>query len=113
MRDHGDWEGWIAFLLGGVQEVAHQAREVAKKIIALREAHWKLIAEHFRAQGGKALRIVEHLYEKPAVTVNEIKALLGVNYPTANDILARMQRHKLITGNCSPYLGHDHVGSVG
>jgi Fic family protein len=97
VRDQGDWEGWIAFFLRGVQEVAQQARQVAKNIISLRESHWKLIAEHFGAKGGKALRILESLYERPAITVNEVKVLLGVSYPNANNILALMEKHKLIT----------------
>jgi Fic family protein len=93
VRDRGDWEGWVGFFLRGVHEVAQQAREVAKKIIMLRESHWKLIAENFGAQGGKALRIVERLYERPAITVNEAKDMLNVSFANANDIVARLARH--------------------
>jgi Fic family protein len=96
IRDVGDWEGWITFFLRGVHEVAQQAREVAKRIIALRESHWKLIAENFGAQGGKALRILEHLYGRPGINVNEVKELLGVSFPNANDIVAKMQEHQII-----------------
>jgi Fic family protein len=96
VRDQGDWEGWITFFLRGVQEVAHQARDVARKIIMLREQHWKLIADKFGAQGGKALRIVERLYERPSITVNDAKALLDVSYANANDLLARLESHKIV-----------------
>jgi Fic family protein len=96
VRDRGDWEGWVEFFLRGVHEVAQQAREVAKRIIMLRETHWKLIAENFGAQGGKALRVVERLYERPAITVNEAKSLLNVSFANANDIMARLQKHNII-----------------
>jgi Fic family protein len=97
VRDRGDWEGWVEFFLRGVHEVAQQAREVAKKIILLRESHWKLIAENFGAQGGKALRVVERLYERPTITVNEAKDLLNVSFANANDVMARLQTNGIIS----------------
>lgn len=90
VRDRGDWEGWVAFFLRGVAEVASQAREVARRINLLRESHWKLVAEKFGMQGGKALRVVEHLYARPVVTVNAVKDLLGVSYENANGLIQRM-----------------------
>lgn len=115
IRDQGDWEGWVAFFLRGVFEVAQQARGVAKKIIELRETHWKLIAERFGAQGGKALQIVERLFESPSIRVNDAKDILNVSYQNANDIIMKMEKHGIIrevTGQFrnrhylySPYIG--------
>ena len=96
VRDHGDWEGWVEFFLRGVHEVAQQAREVARKIIMLRESHWKLIAEKFGARGGKALRVVEQLYRRPSTTVNEAKDLLNVSFANANDIMMLLQKSGIV-----------------
>jgi Fic family protein len=102
VRDAGDWEGWVAFFLRGVTEVAHQAREVAKRIVALRESHWALIAEQFGAQTAKALRILERLYSRPVISVNEAKELLNVSYVNANDIISKLEAKGILaeyTGN--------------
>ncbi len=35
-------------------------------------------------------RVLEHLYEHPIISVNEVQGLMGTTYPAANDLVARM-----------------------
>jgi Fic family protein len=96
VRDSGNWEGWLKFFLKGICEVAHQATETSKKIVALRENHRALIADSFGNHGGKAVRLLERLYERPTVTVNDVARLIGVSFPNANALVDKFERHGLL-----------------
>lgn len=39
VRDSGDWEGWLAFFLRGVESVGNEAATTVRWILELREAH--------------------------------------------------------------------------
>ncbi|ANY84562.1 cell filamentation protein Fic (plasmid) [Microvirga ossetica] len=97
IRDKGDWEGWLKFFLRGVASVASQATRTAREIVDLRENHRVLIAEHFGASGGKAMQVLEHLYTRPTVTVNQVRELLGVSFPNANNLVERLTEHKILS----------------
>lgn len=102
IRDNGDWEGWLKFFLRGVRDVADQATDTAKRIVALRETHWQLIAKQFGNHSGKAMRLLESLYEHPVTTVNAAKELLGISFPNANVVIGKFVEHQMLveaTGN--------------
>jgi Fic family protein len=97
VRDHGDWEGWLAFFLRGVAEVSAQATETARRILALREAHRALITEHFGRAAGNGHRLLEYLYEHPIVSVNDVQELTGTSYQAANTLVSNMETHGVLT----------------
>ena len=80
VRDTGDWESWLAFFLQGVAEVSAQATETARRILALREDHRALITEQFGRAAGNGHRLLETLYERPIVSVNNVQDLIGTSY---------------------------------
>lgn len=88
-RDNGDWESWLKFFLRGVAEVSNQATQTSRDIVALREAHRHLIAENFGNHAGKAMRLLERLYERPTVTVNNVRDLLDISFPNANHLVEK------------------------
>ena len=96
-RDHGDWEGWLKFFLKGVATVAAQATETSRNIVNLREVHRSVIAENFGSSGGRAMRVLESLYSKPAVSVNDVKDMLGVSYPNANALVERFVERGILS----------------
>jgi len=65
VRERGDWEGWLAFFLRGVNEVSAEATETARRVLALREEHRALIASRLGRGAGTGHRLLEHLYERP------------------------------------------------
>jgi Fic family protein len=89
VRDHGAWEGWLAFFLSGVFEVSKQATETARRVQSLREEHRSAITEHFGRAAGNGHRVLEHLYEHPIVSVNEVQALIGTTFSAANALVAK------------------------
>ncbi len=102
IRDHGDWEGWLKFFLAGVGEVARQATETARRIVALREEHRQLIIDAFGPASGNGLRILERMYERPAISVKRVADILGISYPNANNLVRKLVDAGIlheITGN--------------
>ncbi len=89
-RDSGDWEGWLTFFLQGVAEVSAQAAETARRILALREDHRAGIAAKLGYAAGNGHRVLEHLFARPIVSVNEVRDLIGTTYPAANQLVDRL-----------------------
>src|SRR5438876_1587385 len=89
VRDAGDWEGWLSFFLCGVVEVSAQATDTARRILALREGHRTRITEHFGRAAGNGHKVLERLFERPIVSVNDMKELSGSTYPAANQLVQR------------------------
>lgn len=96
MRDTGDWESWLTFFLQGIAEVAAEATVTIRRIVDLREEHRGLITEHFGRVAGNGIRVLEMLYSRPIISVNDIKELTGTTYPAANDLMNRFVHHGLL-----------------
>jgi Fic family protein len=90
VRDDGAWEAWLAFFLSGVAQVSEQATETVRRILSLREEHRSAIADKLGRAAGNGHRVLEHLYQHPIVSVNEVQELIGTTYPAANDLVARL-----------------------
>ena len=90
VRDSGDWEGWLAFFLQGVAEVSNEATNTARQILALREEHRRTITETFGRAAGNGHRVLEHLYEHPIISVNNVQSLIETTYPAANNLVTRL-----------------------
>jgi Fic family protein len=90
IRDHGAWEEWLAFFLKGISEVSAQAAETARRILSLRETHRFLIADRLGRAAGTGHRVLEHLYERPILSVNEVRDLIGFTYTAANKLVDRL-----------------------
>jgi Fic family protein len=89
-RDDGDWEAWLEFFLQGVVEVSVQAAETARRILALREDHRAAIAANLGRAGGNGHIVLEHLFVRPIMSVNEVKELIGTTYPAANTLVEKL-----------------------
>ncbi len=97
VRDFGDWEGWLTFFLRGVTEVAVEATETARRIVDLRESHRRLIIGSFGRVTAGGLKVLESLYSKPITSVKEVRALTGMTFPSASDLVRRFVDAGLLT----------------
>ena len=96
VRDQGAWEDWLEFFLQGVTEVSKQATETARHILDLRESHRNAITEHFGRAAGNGHRVLEHLYERPIVSVSEVQNLIGTTYQAANDLVSKFVNNQIL-----------------
>jgi Fic family protein len=97
VRDRGDWEAWLRFFLQGVIEVSVEATETARRILLLREEHRSAITERLGRVAGNGHRVLEHLFDHPIVSVNDVKGLIGTTYPAANDLVAKLEEIKILS----------------
>ena len=107
IRDKGAWEEWLAFFLRGVVEVSKQATETARRILALREGHRQAITDALPRTAANGHKLLEHLYEKPIVSVNDVQKLIGTAYPAANDLVTRFNELGILNVSVSPFLLQD------
>lgn len=89
IRDLGTWERWLTFFLRGAVEVSKQATETARRILLLRETHRSTITDQFGRAAGNGHRVLEHLYEHPIVSVNEVRERTGTTYSAANELVCK------------------------
>lgn len=90
VRDHGDWEGWLAFFLRGIADVSAQATDTARRILALREAHRTAITENLGRAAGNGHKVLEHLYKRPIVSVTDVQKLIHTSFPAANELVKKL-----------------------
>jgi len=92
VRDQGDWEGWLAFFLRGVAEVARDASRTAAAILRLRETCRARITEELGRAAANGHRVLERLFDHPIVAVAHVREWLGVTPAGANQLVKRLER---------------------
>jgi Fic family protein len=95
IRDKGEWEEWLEFFVDGVADVATEATETAKKILALREGDRGRISAMGR-RSGNAHRLLDWLFRQPMVTVKTVEHVLKISQPAANALIDNMHRAKIL-----------------
>lgn len=97
VRDNGEWEAWIKFFLAGIIEVAREATATSRAIVDLRESHRDLITNKFGRVAANGLKVLERLYAKPIIRVQDIVDLTQVSYPAANNLMAKFLEHAILS----------------
>jgi Fic family protein len=88
IRNSGNWEDWLKFFVRGVSEVAQEASGVARKIVGLREEHRQLVLGRMKRKSGTAIALLEQLYFRPIITVENVQEITGLSsYGNANDLV--------------------------
>ena len=90
VRDNGTWEQWLMFFLRGIVEVSAQATTTARRILDLREAHRRAVTDGFGRTAAHGHRVLDNLYERPIVSVADVRHLTGTTYPAANNLVKRL-----------------------
>ena len=88
IRTHGDWEGWLAFYLDGVANVAAQATNTARELVALFEQDRAVVTTKGTGTLG---RVFEHVRRELVVTTTGTATAVGVTFPTAATALRRLE----------------------
>ncbi|WP_413175818.1 Fic family protein [Anabaena azotica] len=90
VRDSGNWEGWLKFFLCGVCEVAQEASATARKIVSMKEEHRQLVLNKMGRKSGNAITLLESLYFRPIVSVENVQEIIQLSYPNANTLIKEM-----------------------
>lgn len=83
----GDWVGWVHFFLAAVE---HQAADAADRARRLQELHDELRGRVATGRSPGPGRLVEALFNVPAVTITGAARLLGVTHRAARQNVAKL-----------------------
>ena len=83
----GEWEAWIKFCLEGVVLQSQDAEKRCDKLLDLQDDFRK------RIKGGshRLSKLVDGLFDRPVITVNQYKTHFSVTYPTARSDLRKLE----------------------
>ena len=90
VRDRGDWEAWLKFFLQGLAAVSKEATDTARAIVSLREAHRETITRDFGRAAGNGLAVLEYLFQRPIVKINDVRDLLHITHAGASGLVRRL-----------------------
>lgn len=90
VRKDGNWEAWIKFFLRGVISVSQSATERARAILDLRERHRQIIIREVGGRSSNALKLLDHLFTFPVVTIKHIEATLDTTFRTADKLIQQL-----------------------
>jgi len=97
VRDKGDWESWLKFFLQGIAEVSQEAMVTARRIVELRESHRAVIVDRFGRVAANGLKVLESLYSRPIVTVNNIAEMTGTSFTAANQLMQKFVSYEMLS----------------
>ena len=90
VRDKGDYEQWLTFFLKGVIETTDSAIETSKKILELQTSHRQLLW-HKKVSSPLAVGILEKLYYKPYVSVNDVARDFDISFQAASNLVSQLE----------------------
>ncbi len=91
VRTDGDWEGWLAFYLDGIAEVANQASDTATQLTSLFKEHENAIMGLGRSKE-TALKLHDLFKMRCILSLPVVSKELDVSFPTANKTMGKLQR---------------------
>ena len=62
----------------------------------LREEHRSPITEHLGRAAGNGQRVLERLYERPIISVAEVRSFIGTTYAAANQLVHKLVEHGIL-----------------
>jgi Fic family protein len=96
IRTHGDWEGWVAFFLDGVEAAAQDAERGIVAIASLVAADRRRLLAAPKA-GPMAYRLFECLPMMPRFTIERVRQTLGTSFPTATAAVRLLEQLGIVS----------------
>jgi Fic family protein len=90
VRSDGDWEGWMAYYLEGVDWTARQAIATTTDLLQLFKADRERISTTARA--ASTIRVYEELQRRVVVSIRRVAEALQLSIPTVTAALGRLQQ---------------------
>ena len=110
VRESGDWEPWLLYMIQGVSETARHTCTLVESIGRLLQSHKHYIREHYRFYSQD---LINNIFHHPYTKVAFVQSDLGVSRATATrylDALAEsgiLEKHRL--GRESYYVNRELV----
>jgi len=86
---HNEWEPWIEFFCTALAEQAAEDMRRAERLRLLYDSYTKKIASAQRSN--RAIKLLDHLFDRHAVTVPLAAEIMGISYPAAQKHVERFE----------------------
>ena len=87
---HGDWDGWLRYVLEGVRVQAMDAAVLADHLLGLHSEYRQLLQS--RRATANAFALVDEFFVNPVVTTSRARDILGVTAPTARSTIRTLEQ---------------------
>ena len=94
-REKGSFETWIKFFLLGVATVAEEACDTSNKIIRLKNKDKDKIIDIYK-ETSKVAVFHERLFDRPIISINDVRKIMNTTFPTANNICAKLVKMNIL-----------------
>ena len=84
----GSWSKWLDFFFCKVSESCKETIQTIDRLINLQNGYRQTAA--MTSRSANVITIVDQLFERPAMTINDAATKLGVTYPTAKSTLDKL-----------------------
>jgi Fic family protein len=88
VRTKSDMTQWLKYFLVGVAETAEDATQTLSEILELKTKLEISITTTFGKRSNNALLLLNFLFKKPIVHVNQVKEVTNSSYKSANDLVS-------------------------
>jgi len=96
VRSEGDWETWLDFFLEGVEQIASNAVETAKRLLSLFQQDEQKIQMLGRA-ASTTLRVFRVLCEHPLTTLNSVCESTGLSFPASAKGMQQLEQLQIVS----------------
>ncbi|MDL5049552.1 Fic family protein [Oscillatoria amoena NRMC-F 0135] len=96
VRTHNDLNQWLKFFLTGVIETAKSGVTTFDAILQLQK-NMEAEAAKLGSRGSDAKKVIEYLYKKPIITVQEIEGIIGKSNVTAYKLLSDFETRGILS----------------
>lgn len=87
VRSKNDMKQWLKYFLVGVAETAEMATQTLSNVLELKARLEMNINTKFGKRANNATILLQHLFKKPVIHVNQVKEITNSSYKTANDLV--------------------------
>jgi Fic family protein len=92
VRTKNDMRQWLSYFLEGVSQTASNASQTLARVIELKQETEPVLLRELGRRSAKAVLLLQRLFERPTITVNQAKELLQVSFKSANDLINEFVR---------------------
>ncbi len=91
VRESGDWEPWLLYMIQGVSETARHTCTLVESIGRLLQSHKHYIREHYRFYSQD---LINNIFHHPYTKVAFVQSDLGVSRATGHPLSGRIGRER-------------------
>ena len=95
VRTQNDLAGWIKFFLEAVIETARSGAKTFESILSLKQ-EMDTMTQTFGKKAHNASKLVEYLYQRPIISINDVSKALAVSKPTANILVKEFEEKEIL-----------------